>query len=118
MCRIDTDDYERAAVFDLEWRKARKARTCMTCSSALPVGERYLRLFMIADNEATVEVACPPCGEALERFGKEHGFTPTPNSFEALLDECIVGDGGGPWKPVEQGIIGRRLAARAEAARV
>lgn len=54
-------DGDPAAVYETEWRKARKEHTCDACSESIRPGARYLRTFVVHDGNAYSIRRCERC---------------------------------------------------------
>lgn len=88
MCEISFD--EQATVWEESTHTARrKARKCDCCGGIVPIGERYVKVFMIFD-EASIEYSCLPCIATRDLFKQHHkGQYSNPAGMPDLLVECV-----------------------------
>jgi hypothetical protein len=112
MC--DLSGEETAAVWSVLHPKARKEHRCDCCRGRIRPGERYMKVSAVYDGSASTEKACPRCRLALERFGKEHRYTPSPSSFEEYLAECVLWtkESRVKWAPTLRALKARSVEAR------
>lgn len=110
MC--DLDDVDRAQLWRVTTRQARKEHVCDCCGIKILPRATYSKVFAVDAGYVTDEKACGACHESIDAFGKAHRLTPFPSCFEEFLHECVVGDEEGEkWRPMLDALAERRREA-------
>lgn len=107
------------------WREteqvARKQHKCSCCDAVILPGERYRRIFVVADGNADGEKACSACAAASDRFADAHdGRSALPSFMPEMLRHCIDEEGqhsesGQRWLGELAAIVDRSKLAKVSA---
>lgn len=63
---------EVCQVYEVTWRRARKAHVCCECGEAIETGQRYEYTFTVLDGEVTVYKTCGFCANEFTRLRDKH----------------------------------------------
>jgi ribosomal protein S27AE len=86
MCRID--DCERADVYNVEHRVARKEHKCGECCRVILAGEPYEHHSIIADGFASEHKVCSHCSVLAEWLRRDCGGTVTGELIEDIEEHA------------------------------